>query len=206
MDGSDGQIIKETEDVCKALDLKVRIRQLYWVDRTVGRKFKADECHFSLGLATFPVSMKGRLDPKEWRPLIASTMIYRKIISRNPPKSIVVTIAALFALLVGGLGILSKLFGDSGANLPSFLYIVLVIAPFLANRTTQGRKNQRLQADLEAARIFGRQELLSTLRKIDGMGIPDVIQTENRGFSRHFSSKPSVAERISNVAAADWLR
>ena len=101
---------------------------------------------------------------------------------------------------------MSKLFGSSGAVSPSFLYIVLVIAPFLTNRATQGRKNQRLQADLEAARIFGRQELLSTLRKIDGMGIPDVIQTENRRFSRHFSSKPSVAERIANVAAADWLR
>jgi hypothetical protein len=33
------------------------------------------------------------------------------------------------------------------------------------------------------------------------MGLPDVIETEKRGFSRHFSGKPSVAERIANVAA-----
>ncbi len=200
MDAYDSQIIKEADDICGVLGLKSQITQLQWVDRVTRSKVNSDECRFALGLAAFPDRMNGRLDPKEWRPLIASTLIYRKIIARNPPGSIVVSIAALFVLLVGGAGILLAIFGSAAGGLPFFLYIVFVGGPFLANRTTQGAKNQRLQADLETARIFGKEELLSVLRKIDGMGLPDVIKTEKRGFSRHFSSKPGVAERIRNLS------
>ncbi len=95
---------------------------------------------------------------------------------------------------------MSAIFGSSAGGLPFFLYVVFVGGPFFVNRITQGAKNQRLQAELEAARIFGKEELLSTLRKIDGMGMPDVIETENRGLTRHFSSKPSLAERITNLS------
>jgi Zn-dependent protease with chaperone function len=59
-----------------------------------------------------------------------------------------------------------------------------------------------LQADLETARIFGREEILSVLRKIYGMGLPDVIATQKLGFGSHFSGKPSVAERIANLCLA----
>jgi hypothetical protein len=174
---------------------------LLWADRV-----NSDDCRFALGLASFPDRMKGRLEPKEWRPLIASTLIYRKIIARNPPASAVVSVAVLFVLLVGGAGILSAIFGSSEVGIPFFLYIVFVGGPFFVNWITQGAKNQRLQEGLEATRVFEKEELLSVLRKIDGMGMPDVIEAEKRGFSRHFSSKPSVTERISNLAASDRVQ
>jgi hypothetical protein len=195
MDDYDTQVVEEADDICRVLSLKPQIKRLLWADRV-----NSDDCRFALGLASFPDRMKGRLEPKEWRPLIASTLIYRKIIARNPPGSAVVAIAVLFVLLVGGAGILSAIFGSSAVGLPFFLYLVFVGGPFFANRITQGAKNQRLQADLEAARVFGKEELLSVLRKIDGMGMRDVIETEKRRFSRHFSSKPSVAERITKVS------
>jgi len=58
-----------------------------------------------------------------------------------------------------------------------------------------------LQADLEAAQVVGTQEFLSVLGKIEEMELKDVRETEKRGFSRHFSGKPSVAERIANLSS-----
>lgn len=200
LDTYDSQIVEVAEDLCRVLGLKPQVRQLRWVDRVTRSKVNSDDFRFALGLAAFPDRMRGKLEPKEWRPLIASTLIFRKIFARNPPGSILVTVLALFVLLVIGAGILVTLFGASASGLPFFLYAILVCCPVYVNGISRATKKRRLQADLEAARIFGKEELLSVLRKIDGMGLPDVIETEKRGFSRHFSGKPSVAERIANLS------
>ncbi len=200
MDSYDSQLIQEAQDLCKVFNLKTQITQLHWVDRVTGSKVNSDDCRFALGLAAFPDRMKGRLEPKEWRPLIASSLIHRKILARNPPGSYLVTMLAMFVFLIVGAGILLAIFGNGAGGLPFFLYTVLVVPPILANGVTQAAKKQSLQADLEVARIFGKEELLLVLRRIDGMGIPDVISIEKRGFSRHFSGKPSVAERIANLS------
>ena len=200
MDAYDSQIAQDVEDVSRILGLKITVKVLRWVDRVTRSKVNSDDCRFAFGLAAFPDRMKGRLEPKEWRPLIASTLIHRKILARNPPGSILVSMLALFVLMIVGAGILLVIFGNGAGGLPFFLYMVLVGGPVLVNGVTQGAKKHRLQADLEVARIFGKEDLLSVLRKIDGMGMPDAVETENRGFSRHFSSKPSVAERITNLS------
>ncbi len=92
MDAYDTQIIEQSDDVCRVLDLRSQVKRLRWADRVSTGKVNSDDCRFALGLASFPDQMKGRLEPKEWRPLIASTLIYRRIIARNPPGSAVVSI------------------------------------------------------------------------------------------------------------------
>jgi hypothetical protein len=199
MDGYDNQLIEEGQDLCKALNLKAQIARLVWVDRVPWSKVKSDDCHIGSGLAVFPDRMKGKLEPKEWRPLMASSLIYHGGLSRNPPGSILVALLATFVLMTVGGGVMSAIFGNM-VGLPFFLYTVLVVGPFAMNRITQGIKKQRLQADLEAVKVLGKDAFLSVLRKIDGMGIPDIVETEKRGFSRHLSGKPSVAERIANLS------
>jgi len=202
MDSYDSQVIQEAQDLCMVLNLKTQIKQLHWVDRVTRSWVNSDDCRFALGLAAFPDRMKGRLEPKEWRPLIASSLIHRKILARNPPGSYLVTMVAMFVSLIVGAGILLAIFGNGAGGLPFFLYTVLVVPLILANGVTRAAKKRRLQADLEVSRLFGKEELLSVLRRIDEMGLPDVIETEKRGFSRHFSGKPSVAERIANLSLA----
>ncbi len=102
MDTYDSQIVEVAEDLCRVLGLKPQVRQLRWVDRVTRSKVNSDDFRFALGLAAFPDRMRGKLEPKEWRPLIASTLIFRKIFARNPPGSILVTVLALFVLLVIG--------------------------------------------------------------------------------------------------------
>lgn len=112
MDTYDSQIVEVAEDLCRVLGLKPQVRQLRWVDRVTRSKVNSDDFRFALGLAAFPDRMRGKLEPKEWRPLIASTLIFRKIFARNPPGSILVTVLALFVLLVIGRNIGDTLRGQ----------------------------------------------------------------------------------------------
>src|SRR5207244_1075983 len=181
MDAYDSQIAQDVEDVSRILGLKITVKVLRWVDRVTRSKVNSDDCRFAFGLAAFPDRMKGRLEPKEWRPLLASTLIHRKILARNPPGSILVSMLALFVLMIVGVGILVAIFGYGTGVLPVFPYPVLLGGPVLVNVVNQGAKKHRLQADLEVARIFGKEDLLAALRKIDGLGRPDAAETENRG-------------------------
>jgi len=201
MDDYDMQLLHQVADICRALNLNMQVKRLRWLDRAIWSKINSDDCRFAADGVLFPDRMKGRLEPKEWRPLMASSLTFHKRLVWNMPGSTIVTVFITLGLMLLGAGIMSYAFGGGGAGLPLFLYVVLVIGPFLSNRTTQLRKSQRLQADLEAAQTVGTQEFLSVLRKIGEMELKDVLETEKRGFSRHFSSKPSVTERIANLSS-----
>jgi len=205
IDGYDSQLLKEVQDLCKFLNLKTRIRRLSWFDRVTGSKVNSDDCRYGLDLAVFPDRMKGRLEPKEWRPLVASSLIYRKILVRRLGDRVVVMALAAFAFLTVGAAVVLAIFGSS-SELPFLISALPLAGLFVVNRFTHGSKKLRLPGDLEAANVVGSEELLSVLRKIDSLGIKDVKDTERRGLSRHFSGKPSVAERIANLAAADLKR
>ncbi len=140
--------------------------------------------------------MKGRLAPNEWRPLIASYKMFRYI-RRNVPGRVLIMIPVTFLTLLGA-GLTSRFLGaDFGATFG--LLLLVIDGPLYVNLLTQGRKMLKLQADLLAARAEGKEELLSVLRKIQGFGLSDVVETERRQLSRHFSSKPSLSERIHNL-------
>jgi len=63
-------------------------------------------------------------------------------------------------------------------------------------------KKRRLEADVEVAKVLGRDQFLKVLSKIEGLGLDDVVRrTEKRGIGRHFSGKPSIPERIANLSA-----
>jgi len=98
------------------------------------------------------------------------------------------------------------LLGIAGASVEGFgwrlalpLVMITAGALVLVNSYTQGQKNLKLQADLLAARVEGRQAFLTVLRKIQTFGLTDIVKTERRGFRRHFSSRPSLSERIHNL-------
>jgi hypothetical protein len=129
--------------------------------RVTRSKINSDDFRFALGLAAFPDRMKGKLEPREWRPLIASTLIFRKIFARNPPGSILGSVLALFVLLVVGARILVTVIGASASGLPFFLYTILVGGPVYVNGTSQATKKRRLQADLSRKDLRERGALVS---------------------------------------------
>jgi len=195
-DRYDSEIICEGNDVCQKLKLPENVRTIGWCDRVLWHTFHSDECFFHTRKALFPARMKGRLGPKEWRPLIASFRMFWYIQSNLPGRGLVILPAVFLTLIVAGL--IARFFeADIGVTIG--LMLLLVDGPVFVNGVTQGKKSQRLQADLLAARAEGKEEFLFVLRKIQEFGLSDVIKTEKRHLSRHFSSKPSLTERIHNL-------
>ncbi len=201
MEDYDNQVLQEAQDLCKALNLGTQIRLLRWRDKTLWSTAGSDDFGFGLGLGLLPLRLKGKLEPEEWRPLMAASLIYRKQLGGSfPLKRLFATILSTLLLLLVGAGVSSYVFGNN-YDLPFLFYIIVVVGPVFINGITQGGKKLRLQADLLAANVVGRDQFLSVLRKIEGLGLTDVKRTEMKGFSRHFSSKPSVGERIANLSA-----
>jgi len=195
-DSYDSEIVREGNDVCHRLNLPEHVRRIVWLDRILWHAFDSDECFFHGRDGLFPARMKGRLAPNEWRPLIASYKMFRYI-RRNVPGRVLIMIPVTFLTLLGA-GLTSRFLGaDFGATFG--LLLLVIDGPLYVNLLTQGRKMLKLQADLLAARAEGKEELLSVLRKIQGFGLSDVVETERRQLSRHFSSKPSLSERIHNL-------
>ncbi len=183
MDSFDTQLAREGEDICRVLDLPKHMRQITWMDRILWHTFDSDRCSFGRVVGYFPAQMKGRLEPKEWRPIMASSRILRQIHGNPPVRSIFISTLALFILFVGIAGASAGVLGWDGR-----FALALVIISAL-----------KLQADLLAARVEGRQEFLSVLRKIQTFELTDIVKTERRGFRRHFSGRPSLSERIHNL-------
>jgi len=198
MDNYDIQLALEGEDICRLLNLPTHVRRITWVDRDVWSAFPSDDCGFFHEEGLFPAHMKGRLEPKEWRPLMCSRRIYKRI-RRDPPLSVFFgMIATLFLVMIVGAGLVSGQFGNTRGSWV-ILFILLAEVPIFFVVYARGTRRQKLQADLLASRVEGKQEFLSVLRKIQSLGLSDVVKTEGRGLSRYFSSRPSIAERIHNL-------
>jgi hypothetical protein len=200
MEDYDNQVLQQAQDLCKVLNLVYQAKRILWVDPFFTRdKIGSDECRFGLDVVAFPGWMRKRLEPTEWRPLITSSLIFRKLLAPQMPWGIWLTAFVTFWIMIIGGGVFAALFGRN-AGTPFLIYTLFVVVPFVANRIKQARKKQSLKADFLSTKVVEKEVFMSVLRKIDGMGLKDVIQTENRGLSRHFSSKPSVAERMSNLS------
>src|SRR5260370_37413938 len=140
--------------------------------------------------------MKGSIQPKEWKPIMASSRFLRQIHGNPPVRSIFISIFAMFILL---LGIAAASTSGFGWGLALSLVITTAAALVLVNSFTQGQETLRLQADLLAARVEGRNEFLSVLKKIQTFGLSDIVNTEGRGLRRHFSATPYLSKRRSKL-------
>ena len=199
VDEYDNQLLQTVQDVCNSLNLRMKARQLMWTNRVVVSKVNSDDCRFGLDVAYFPKSMRGKLDAKDWKPIIASSLNFRKILFKQFPLGLLPLIGGAFLILLIGGWIVGSFFATN-QEAAFYLYAILAAGPFVVNRFTRIRRSQRFTADLETRKVVGEDSLVSVLRKIDDMELQDIKESENRGFGRYFSSKPSVAERIANLS------
>jgi hypothetical protein len=135
-------------------------------------------------------SMMGRLRPEEWRPIVASSMIYYAKLATRKDVGIITRMtlfvllvgAGLFALLLAGIGfwdfMLLLLAVYLGVTLGG---VFLLVNPYL--------RNLWLKADRIAADYVGHMVMIAVLEKVQGFRI-----TELEGG--RFGDKPSLTERI----------
>lgn len=144
-----------------------------------------------------PYQMMGKLTVEEWRPLIASSVLYEKKLRKKLRSVAFLTgLIPLFALAaLVGLAILFQ-----AAWLISLFIVVLIPAIIVGSSLYNPRaKKMRLEADTEASQVIGKDTLLGVLRKIDGMGLNDVDRLKAGKRVRGSAALPSITARIENL-------
>jgi hypothetical protein len=181
---------------------KLDVREVRWSQIVpVGRKgvpIPSDWCFVSRHSIVMPARMMGKLTVDEWRPLIASSVLFQKKLRRSVDwRWWLYFLLPTFLVLVASIAVavLLQIYGVS-------LIVLLIVFPVIivGNRHYGPYlKQARLDADSKASALTGKELFLEVLRKIDTMrrGDADMIKAEKR--SRRPLSLPTLAERIDNL-------
>jgi hypothetical protein len=190
----------------------------YILWKSTGRRVWSDFCSVKRDRIILPSSLKGRLSPEEWKPIIASsTMLtqpgeirqeflrgFRRLGATGGLAVGSFTLVIAVISLVSGVGLEGILTGRGGAY--SFLVLGLLFT-FALLGFAYGRRRERpyftriiLEADLRASSIVGREHFVHVLSKIDSFHLKDVEKAKT-GYSR-FNFRPSITDRISNLQAS----
>ncbi len=187
----------------RQLGFDSKVAQVVWSDWEKFGSQPSDECSFVGDSIILPKRMRGVIDPDEWKPIIASRIIYRKRWMRSQPWRQTLAMLVSIPLVIFGGALMAFLFGPSRFAIPWLVYVVVVVGPLFLNLVTQAQKSMRLHADAETAVLFGEKNLLSVLKKIELLKLDDVEKTKNSRIMRHFSKKPSITERIETISRVD---
>ena len=168
-------------------------------------------CVFTWDRVILPTEMKGKLDPEEWRPLLASSLIYEAKLRINRYLGI---IFVSIPIIIDALGWWELFVVSTPASgIPALLLILDVawlfpaffLTGFLAKWFS---RRLRLKADKIAAELVGRETLLALLEKMKALGLVDQYAGLNWGISlsskypfatEFMNGRPTLTERITNL-------
>ena len=148
------------------------------------------------GEIILPAQMIGKLTPEEWKPLVASSIIFNYTILRGQNRGAVPRILLPLAAVIVLILVLARALDPAGSNgfLETTLVgsmitgMVIVMMPLL-NRYSQGG---RLKADREAAGIVGRESMLESLTRVRALRKEWNLPRRSRGYG----FTPSLNRRI----------
>jgi hypothetical protein len=162
------------------------------------RVMPSDQCEFWPKKLILPARMQDAISVDEWRPIIASGLVYRKLHSQFRRKRAPLLLGPLIALVIVAF-VLIYITGSSFWVGLWFLYFIVIIPVLRGN--TRLLYRCRLEADRTAAGIVGREAFLEVLRKIDSMKLPDIEKSKNPGFDnrRAVNPVPNITDRIANL-------
>ena len=147
--------------------------------------------------------MMGKLTVEEWRPLIASSLVFEKIKRTMRGSAFLLTGPPVIVALVGTIAAAIVL----RVSWIVFLYPVLLLplAILGGRRYNSDLKKARLEADIQSSAVVGKDSLLGVLKKIDMMGLNDIDQLKTGRRGRRLASLPSITERIENLQRVSSL-
>ncbi len=187
------EVAREVAGQCGISGFDLKRVSWVWPDQS-------DECRFlgrNRNVLLLPKALAGRLQPSEWRPLIAASIISAssggKLIRREALARMIIpaTLVGL-GLVAVALSFLKQQWTPGVlevAGATAFAFLVFMFAPAV--------KKNSLFVDRLAAEVVGRENFLQVLQKIDAMGLKDVERLKAGGVRRRF--KPSLTERIENL-------
>ncbi len=168
------------------------------------RLASSDQCRIHKNAILLAESMRGKLEPEEWKPLLASSIIfYRKLRRRLLVRLVALSWAPLVLLLVG---FFFALFVAAILGAPSWVAFLFVPFLFLGGVLVEGiyglsLKRSLLFADRQAANVTGRLQFMRVLKKLDSLSQPDIQKRNNRKKVTRllFVDRPTLGERIRNL-------
>ena len=200
------EILAITRDVCQKLGIRWIPDKVSWAEvylsgdmTSISRTFPVysdvpgdHPVMFRDTLFVAP-SMMGRLQPEEWRPIVASSMIYYAKMATRKTLGIAVRVTSLVLLAAAGLIALLL------AGLGFWDFMLLLLAAYLGVTLGAGfllvppyERGLWLKADRIAADYAGPLVMLRALEKVQELHI-----TELEGGRA--SNKPSLAQRIAKL-------
>lgn len=186
------------------LDLR-DIRWMEWIPAGRStRSVPSDWCMFLRHSMFMPARMMGKLTVEEWRPIIASSLVFEKKIKRSMRGT---------TFFLTGMPLIVTLGGTIGVAILLQMSWIIILYPALlfplaiigGRRYNSDLKKARLEADAQTSAVIGKDPLLQVMRKIDTMGLDDVDRLKSGRGGRRLASLPSITQRIDNLQGLSSL-
>ncbi len=214
----DHRILEITKNLCQQLNiLSYNPNIVSWTafvprGRTI-KELPFDECVLSRWEVMLPAGMRVRLEADEWRPIIASELIFSRRLQKRIAAGLLeravpfLILAAVLYFLLPVLLPQPTTFCKNGlcSTEPLGSAIFLFVAfPVVGIGTvllgTRYSKKVKLRADRGSADIVGTSNFLTVLAKIASVAQPGAAQAKKR-FGGPVRYLPSLDERIANLQA-----
>ena len=198
-------------DLCKQLGYpQLRPDSVSWEKYSPVRgegMMPSDHCVVLRDRVVLPESMRGRLGSKEWRPLLACSLVYynSKAIRR---RNMVGLGWSLSAILGWGLFfvVLFRIYGPT-TPLPRVLVLSLILVltaltPFGVYSYLRFERGTSFLADNLACQSLGETRgLLETLKSIDSMRLEDIERIKKSRSPMLRYGRPKITERIASTSS-----
>lgn len=197
-DEDDEKILTVTRELCRDLRFPfdpVTVYYYVWLKFGGIRLAPSDHCLFAVkglrrGWLQLPAVLRGKLNPSEWKPLIASSLIYAFNPSFRRKRRFGIL---LFPMVVIALGLVDIVviqlfyaeFSVASSAMERFLLLQFpnllfslegLLFVLAARKWNMSLRSNFIQADNISAKTLGSAALLQTLVKIDSMALPDLEQ------------------------------
>ncbi len=211
----DEQIQRLTSELCRQLNTpKLVPKKVFWKDVVqvpIGEMPASIEMPSDLvstggGNIVLPRRMRGVLTIEEWRPIIASSLIFMPWVRRKMVRTLELSVLGVLGYVVATFLLLQYfgygIFSFQGVMVHPAVLLTLGLALFVITGRyfSPEARQELLKADNKAAELYGKEDLIRALQKIDSMGFADVEKLEKKK-KRSMYDKPSVAERLENLSS-----
>jgi len=195
MHPEDQRIVEYARELCGQLNkTKLDPRTVSWVDR-----LPITRIVIFRGMIMLPRQLMGQLSPEEWKPLLASSIVYNDqkfLFGAMFGRFFLPMTAAVFALV----GVLLLIFRTPKSPLYEEFLVTsivgyLVFALFMLRRFFFGTmRNLQYAADSRAARIVGRESFIQALSKIDALSL-----NYRPRFIGRYNFSPNTRQRLEKL-------
>ncbi len=214
----DQRILEITKNLCQQLNItSYNPNIVSWTALVPrGKTYKElpfDECILSKSQVILPAGMRGRLEADEWKPILASELIFSRKLRKTIATGILVRAIPFLILAAVLYFLLPAVFpqpttfckngycstGPLGSEIFPFVafLVVSIGTPLLGMGYS---KKVKLRADRRSADIVGTSSFQAVLAKIASVAPPGGAQAKRR-FGGPVRSLPSLEERIASLQA-----